>query len=278
MNTNELIEPYLLGCLLGDGGLVGNLSFASKDSDIIERVNNSLNLYDYYLRQYTTNPKRSSEYKISPKVNNNIKYLFYYNNKEYLSTELISILQSDGYPITNHDTLFSVVGISKKTKKSNMAKYFPELKNKITYKKIKNDQSSLFLALLNKFNLRCRFDEKHIPEEYFSLDFTDRLLLFQGLMDTDGCGSDHRLEFCVACETLANDFAKLAESLGYTVRITQKQTKYFNKKYNEIRYGHIAYRVSLNNIDLQPFLCKRKIEMYNKKSIKKSKKIKEGEK
>ena len=276
MNTNELIEPYLLGCLLGDGGLAGNLSFASKDADIIEHVNNSLALYGYCLKKRSTDPKRSSEYNISPQINNNIKYLFYYKDKEYLSTELITALQEDGFPITNHDTLFSIMGISTKTKKSNILKYFPELKNKITYKQLKDTQSSLLLALLDKYNLRCRFDNKHIPEEYFKLSFENRLLLFQGLMDTDGCGSGHRLEFCVACETLANDFVKLAESLGYTARITQKQTKYFNKKYNEIRYGHIAYRVMLNNIDLQPFLCKRKLEMYNTKRIKKSKKIKEG--
>jgi hypothetical protein len=262
--NNSILEPYLLGCLIGDGGLHGNLTFASLDQDIIDRVNNSLNNYGYYLKKRSSDIKRTSEYSIVPKIDNRLKYSFIYNNKEYSSAELLPILQAEGYPVTSHDTLLSIVGCSNKTKKSTILKYFPQLKE-ITCKKLKADQHSVFLDLLTKLNLRVTSYKKRIPEIYFSLEFEDRLLLFQGLMDTDGCGSNHKLEFCVSNKELANDFLRLANSLGYSGKIHEKHPHYFSKKYNEYRYGHIAYRVLLNNITtVCPFLCERKIKMYNK--------------
>ena len=264
--TNLPLEPYLLGCLLGDGGLYGNLTFASKDLDIIEHVNTSLNQYGYFLKKRSTDPQRSSEYSIVPFINNTHKYRYYFKDVPYSATELLKVLQQEGFPITNHDTLHSILGISTKTKKSNILKYFPNLLTMLRYEKLKETQDSLFLLLLDKLHLRCRSTEKRIPPEYFQASFQDRLLLFQGLMDTDGCGSGHRLEFCVANEGLANDFAELAASLGYTYKKHTKQPKYFNKKYQEYRYGKIAYRIMLNNIStIEPFLCERKIKNYYKK-------------
>lgn len=263
----QILTPYLLGCLIGDGGLHGNLTFASLDQDIVERLNLELAEYDYYLLKRSTDPKRSSEYNIKPKYNNKIKYLFEYNGKQYLANEeFYKVLQADGYPVTNHDTLLGIVGKSTKNKSSLLNKYFPELQTKIICKQIKETQNSIFIDLLNKFKLRCKFDEKRIPEIYFNLSKDQRLELFKGLMDTDGSiGTNKRLEFCVANELLALDFAKLAESLGYIYKVYEKQPKYFNKKYNEIRLGRKAYRVLLNyNPSIIPFYCKRKLEMYNK--------------
>ena len=275
MNTTKLLmEPYLLGCLIGDGGLAGNLTFASKDQDIVDRVNESLARYGYYLKQRSEDPKRNSEYTITPVVRNHCKYKYYFRNVEYAASELLKILPEAGYPITNHDTLGSVLGINTKTKRSFLHKYFPKLKEELTCVKLKDDQSSMFIDVLNNLNLRCKSTEKRIPSEYFEASFEDRLLLFQGLMDTDGCGSGHRLEFCVANESLADDFARLAVSLGYTFKKHSKQPKYFNKKYQEYRNGKTAYRVQLNNIDtITPFLCKRKIESYHKKREKRKKNV-----
>ena len=263
----KLLKPYLLGCLIGDGGLCGNLTFASLDTDIIEKVNSELDFYGYYLKKRSKDPKRSSEYTITPKQSSNIKYAFNYKNKTYFGNEILKALQADGYPITNHDTLLSVVGKSTKTKKSHLLKYFPELANILSCEQIKSSQASLFLNTLDELHLRCRFDEKRIPSYYFQADLETRLELFRGLMDTDGSvSSNKRLEFCVSNELLANDFLKLAITLGYSGKIYEKQPKYFNKKYNELRFGHKAYRVLLNyNENIIPFSCKRKLEMYNKK-------------
>lgn len=270
--TNLPMEPYLLGCLIGDGGLCGNLNFASKDLDILERVNNSLKQYGYFLKKRSDDPKRDSEYKITPVISNNCKYEYYFRGVKYTAGELLKILPEAGYPISNQDTLSSVLGNSTKTKRSFLHKYFPKLKEELTCIKLKDNQSSLFIDTLNKMNLRCKSTEKRIPEIYFEASFKDRLLLFQGLMDTDGCGSYHRLDFCVVNEGLADDFARLAESLGYTCHRHVRHPRYFNKKYQEYREGKTAYRVMLNNIDtVEPFLCKRKIENYHKKREKRKK-------
>lgn len=270
--TNLPMEPYLLGCLIGDGGLVGNLNFASKDYDIIDRVNKSLAEYNYYLKKRSEDPKRDSEYKIVPYINNTCKYQYYFRGTEYTAGELLKILPEAGYPITNHDTLKSVLRINTKTKKSHLHRYFPKLSEELTCIKLKDDQNSIFIDTLNNLNLRCKSTEKRIPEVYFEASFEDRLLLFQGLMDTDGCGSGHRLDFYVANEGLADDFARLAESLGYRCSRSIRQPVYFNKKYQEYRNGKTAYRVQLNNIDtIEPFLCKRKIENYHKKREKRKK-------
>ena len=267
MNTTKLpMEPYLLGCLIGDGGLHGNLTFASKDQDIIDRINTGLVEYKYFLKQqYPDSQKRACEYRIAPIVSNNCKYEYYFRGVKYTASELLKVLQEAGYPITNHDTLHSVLGINTKTKRSFLHKYFPKLKDELTCIKLKDTQNSEFIGILNALNLRCKSTEKRIPEIYFEASFEARLLLFQGLMDTDGCGSGHRLEFCVANEGLADDFARLAVSLGYTFKKHIKQPKYFNEKYQEYRYGKTAYRIMLNNITtIKPFLCKRKLENYQK--------------
>lgn len=263
--TTLLLDPYIVGCLLGDGGLAGNMTFASKDADIIEQLNVRLAVWGYYLKKRSINPKRDSEYTITPIIKNTCKYQYYYKNHQYKATELLKILQVDGYPITSHDTLHSVLGISTKSKKSTILKYFPQLKTDLYCVKLKETQESLLINTLNALQLRCSSTNKRIPEIYLQASFEDRLLLFQGLMDTDGCGSGHRLEFCVANEGLANDFIQLATSLGYTCKKYSKQTKYFNKKYNEYRSGKLAYRIILNNIEtIEPFLCKRKLNTYKK--------------
>ena len=92
----KLLKPYLLGCLIGDGGLCGNLTFASLDADIIEKVNSELDFYGYYLKKRSKDPKRSSEYTITPKQSSNIKYAFNYKNKIYFGNEILDALQADG--------------------------------------------------------------------------------------------------------------------------------------------------------------------------------------
>lgn len=265
---NTKLDPYLVGCLIGDGGLHGSLTFATLDLDIVDRINKCLAVFGYFLKKRSTDIKRSCEYTITPIKNNNIMYEFIYKGVVYNGcSKLLHVLQADGYPVTSHDSLLSITGLSTKTKKSTLLSYFPELSTMLSGRKIKENQHSTFIQLLNRLNLRCRFDVKRIPEEYLvDKSFANRLLLFQGLMDTDGSiSSSNRLEFCVSNEQLANDFKKLAESLGFKPKIYEKHPKYFNKKYNEFRMGHIAYRVVFHKLEnIMPFLCLRKQTMYNK--------------
>lgn len=59
------------------------------------------------------------------------------------------------------------------------------------------------------------FDNKHIPEEYFSGSFEQRLALLQGLMDTDGhISKGGHAEFTSVNQRLAEDVLRLALTLG----------------------------------------------------------------
>mgnify|MGYP002856343427 CR=1 FL=1 len=69
-HQDVLIDPYLLGALIGDGSLAnGNFSFSNSEQDVIDKVNNILlrdyNMclvhkkgYDYHI-QYVVNPKHN---------------------------------------------------------------------------------------------------------------------------------------------------------------------------------------------------------------------------
>jgi hypothetical protein len=65
---------------------------------------------------------------------------------------------------------------------------------------------------LRKMNLICN---KHIPEEYFSASYSQRLELLRGLMDTDGTPSrGNGVEWAQNVGRLADDFVRLVESVG----------------------------------------------------------------
>ena len=64
-----LIDPYLLGALIGDGSLHGNFSFSNSEQDIISTVNRILNVqYDMRL-QYQDGCDYAIQYNVNPKHN-----------------------------------------------------------------------------------------------------------------------------------------------------------------------------------------------------------------
>lgn len=59
------IDPYLLGCLLGDGGIAGNgLSFSTKDKFIVDKLNKILKR-DWQMELRKVNSLNNSDYKIA---------------------------------------------------------------------------------------------------------------------------------------------------------------------------------------------------------------------
>ena len=68
---------------------------------------------------------------------------------------------------------------------------------------------------LDKMGLRCKSIDKHIPKEYLFASVENRILLLQGLYDTDGYTSkDSRTSFSTSSQQLSEDFAFLVRSLG----------------------------------------------------------------
>jgi intein/homing endonuclease len=93
-----------------------------------------------------------------------------------------------------------------------------------------------FLSGLQHYNL---VKNKHIPNEYLLGSKEQRLHLLQGLLDTDGCISTGKVEFCNTNENLADGVFYLAASLG------MKPTKCSRIPicYNNGNEGTLAYRI-----------------------------------
>ena len=119
------------------------------------------------------------------------------------------------------------------------------------FKKSLNEYFSLDLTSKNKF----------IPKEYLFNSIENRVAILNGLMDSDGtCGKNGCSCFSTKSKQLAEDIKTLVLSLGGFARVREKNAKYFNKKYNELRDCGIHYEVTITLCDstLPIFRLKRK--------------------
>ena len=96
------------------------------------------------------------------------------------------------------------------------------IKNPISNKPSKTKE---ILSGLGLMGLKSK--EKFIPQEYLFASEADRRLLLDGLIDTDG----HRIgetlfEYSTASNQLCEDIAFLARSLGYIVRVSERESRY----------------------------------------------------
>lgn len=99
---------------------------------------------------------------------------------------------------------------------------------------------------------------KFIPDVYKFASVESRLLLLQGLLDTDGHTrpKDGNIEYTSVSKRLAEDVQFLVESLGGTARIREKVTK-----------RRLAYRMSVRfSGDIVPFRLARKADAYMPKT------------
>ena len=86
---------------------------------------------------------------------------------------------------------------------------------------------------------------KHVPEQYFRASIEDRLLLLQGLMDTDGYYNKKRKRFAMntTADWLANAIYELAASMGWTVQRSQHMTRWQN---GEKLAWYVEFRPTVN--------------------------------
>lgn len=71
------------------------------------------------------------------------------------------------------------------------------------------------------------FKNKHIPHEYLTASYEDRMELLAGLLDTDGYWHINYYELSQVRENIIDDTARLARSLGFRV---SKFSKFVNQK------------------------------------------------
>ena len=121
-----------------------------------------------------------------------------------------------------------------------------------------SNQPSWTKCELEKLGLMGKLSkEKFIPNPYLYASVQDRKDLLQGLVDTDGhIVSEGVIEYSTASAQLCNDVSFLARSLGYIVRIVERQSYYKNgselfDNYRIYLYNDKARKLkSITNIEL----------------------------
>lgn len=104
---------------------------------------------------------------------------------------------------------------------------------------------------------------KHIPEEYFTASYEDRLELLRGLLDSDGSiGKNGRVEITQVRPDLMRDIQRLLSTLGIRASVIQNKAGYKGYKDNGAGYRVDAgtrYRISFYT-DQPVFHLERKLE------------------
>ena len=125
-----------------------------------------------------------------------------------------------------------------------------------------------YLEYLRSKDLMCTTHTKYIPTEYLEGSVEQRVLLLQGLLDTDGHArtNSNAIEFTTISERLAKDMETLVRSLGGTCNTRlKKHTSYKNKNGDSIACSP-AYRqhIRFSNVsNVLPFRLKRKASRYS---------------
>lgn len=106
------------------------------------------------------------------------------------------------------------------------------------------------LDSLRELNL---IQNKHIPYEYKTSSYTNRLMLLAGLMDSDGSLSHNGFDYISINEQLAQDVTYVARSLGFAAYVTE------TIKHSQNETACTAYRVSISgHTDVVPTQIQRK--------------------
>lgn len=86
-------------------------------------------------------------------------------------------------------------------------------------KKLDGNRNSPIFDLMKDYNL---LGNKHIPKDFLLNNRKTRLMVFAGLIDSDGGGADCTYDYVTKLPNLAEDIKFLARSLGYFVSHTIK--------------------------------------------------------
>lgn len=125
----------------------------------------------------------------------------------------------------------------------------------ITIKEKKTGFGNKLKDLLKEYDI---LNNKHIPEEYFTTDVETRLQLLAGIIDSDGNLHCHCFQTGFKDKKLAEDVTRLANSLGFNAKMSEKTC--FIKAINR---NYTAYPIGISgNIHEIPTKIERK-KTYN---------------
>jgi phosphate starvation-inducible protein PhoH len=257
------IPPYVLGVLLGDGHIGSNVSFASVDQEIADRVkfeSESVGLTISELRK-----------------NENCKcYNLYYPSDCRKTHRKILLTNTDTQETNIYERIHDVsnlFGITKNCVKDRCTRKTTINKIRYEFIPLKNKWSSKIKNIMEDLNLQGKKSfEKHIPNIYKYSTVDDRLAIIRGLMDTDGCVKKNgEASFTTTSKKMAEDIIEIVRSLGG--RATLRSRNRIGKK-NLLKSGRyiISKRISYEfNISLpkhlNPFYITRKAKRFDCKYI-----------
>jgi phosphate starvation-inducible protein PhoH len=224
-NYNLDLDPYIMGCLLGDGCLIGTPSITSTDDFIVN-----------YFKEYF----QKQDINVNPSYKNSITYYISYGKSK---------------KIKYNNIIFDSVASLKDYLKISHGTYYKRLNNReIIAEEIKNP----LIQILKKYNLNNNNSfNKHIPEEYLYSSIDNRISLLQGLLDTDGWVNQRKdsstVYFCTTSPYLKDNIVYLVNSLGGICNVNEKLGKYKSKGDTRYKTTSINYRISIsfNNHDIE---------------------------
>jgi hypothetical protein len=130
----------------------------------------------------------------------------------------------------------------------------------------RNNKRCSLVDYLEEYSLLyCKSNNKFIPKIYLYSSVEDRIMMLQGLLDTDGTldyKSGKNVSFCTVSEELKNNIIELVQSLGGIATTRSRIPNYTYK--GEKRVGQLAYNVSIKlPAEISPFkYCTRKRESF----------------
>ena len=113
--------------------------------------------------------------------------------------------------------------------------------------------------------------DKFVPQMYLQASIQDRVDLLRGLMDTDGCVTEHpggasRVEFSSTSHRLAQDVQFLVHSLGGTASVRKREHSSDGDhefRGRMIRHRRPSYVVNIKLSEFNPFHVSRKADRWN---------------
>ena len=260
-NSKCLLNPYLLGSLLGDGCIsVGSPTFSTTDKETVDILREELVKIDCEINKI---PNSNCDYRIIKRhraFGGGIRRRYRATNIQTGISKIfesIKELKTAGFCYPSVNKTINGKQISHKGYKWELLD-----KDKMSNNPLKD-------ALMREGLWGKKSENKFIPEQYKFNHVGARLMLLRGLMDTDGhVSKDGRSSvFCSISKRLAEDVAYLTRSLGGKAVISSRHTLY---THNEIKkQGRLSYRVRISLPEgMNPFLLKRKSDRWlpNKKT------------
>lgn len=252
------LDPYLLGALLGDGGMSQNyITYSTADIELITELSHRLPLNC----KISKKSGRKYDYGISDARTKREKY----RSKDIAGSivrtpagELMTIHSIPDFAKL-HNLCYSSLHrlINGKYSQHKGWTLFEK-------KQVKVDLRNNLVVQLDKLGLMGSMSyDKFIPEIYKYNDMAVRLEVLRGLMDTDGFVRKDGITviFYSTSEKLSKDVQELVWSLGGKATISNKQTSFTYKSTKKLGRKSYAVHISLPP-GIVPFRLTRKLDRF----------------